>query len=210
MTTGGRLARRGALAVLLAAAAGPAAAAGADWGVEQLMHALGAVNSSQAAFVELKHVATAEEMERALVAAAPDADVVLMAAAVSDFRPVLPSREKIARTGEALTVSLEPNADILARLGRARGPGQVLVGFALETTRDVARARAKLSAKGLDLIVLNTVGDGIGGETNRVILVEAREQRELPLLSKRDVAEHILERVIELRVAGLRATGAKT
>jgi phosphopantothenoylcysteine decarboxylase/phosphopantothenate--cysteine ligase len=149
--------------------------------------------------VELKRVATAAEMERAMLEAAPAAEVVLMAAAVSDYRPARAAREKIKRTGDPLTLSLEPNADILAAIGRARRPGQVLVGFALETRRDVARARAKLSAKGLDLVVLNTAGEGIGGETNRVTLVEARTEKELPLLSKREVAEHILERVAELR-----------
>jgi phosphopantothenoylcysteine decarboxylase/phosphopantothenate--cysteine ligase len=129
-------------------------------------------------------------------------EVVRVATAVSDYRPARAAREKIKRTAEPLTLSLEPNADILAQLGRTRRPGQVLVGFALETRRDVARARAKLSGKGLDLIVLNTAGEGIGGETNRVTLVEARTEKELPLLSKREVAEHILERVAELRSRG--------
>jgi hypothetical protein len=138
-------------------------------------------------------------MEQAVLAAAREAEVVLMAAAVSDYRIAKPAREKIARTGEPLTLALEPNADILAQLGRARRSGQVLVGFALETTRDVARARAKLGAKGLDLIVLNTAVEGLGGETNRVTLVEANDEEELPLLTKREVAEHILERVVELR-----------
>ena len=156
--------------------------------------------------VQLERVTTAAEMERALLAAARAADVVLMAAAVADYRPARPAREKIARSGDPLTLNLEPNADILAQLGRARRPGQVLVGFALETTRDVARARAKLSSKRIDLIVLNTAADGIGGETNRVTLVEAREEHDLPLLSKREVAEHILERVVELR--GQSAKGA--
>jgi len=159
--------------------------------------------------VELKRVATAAEMERAMLEAAPDADVVLMAAAVSDYRPARAAREKIKRTGEPLTLSLEPNPDILAQLGRARRPGQVLVGFALETRRDVARARAKLGAKGLDLVVLNTAGEGIGGDTNRVTLVEARTEKELPLLSKREVAEHILERVAELRGKGSKEQTAR-
>ena len=139
---------------------------------------------------------------------APGADVVLMAAAVADYRPARAAREKLKRTGEPLTLVLEPNADILAQLGRARRPGQVLVGFALEMTRYVARARAKLGGKGLDLVVLNTAG-AIGGETNRVTLVEARAERELPLLSKREVAEQILERVAELLGASSAAPLAK-
>jgi phosphopantothenoylcysteine decarboxylase/phosphopantothenate--cysteine ligase len=149
--------------------------------------------------VTLVRVATAAEMERAMIEAAPRADVIVMSAAVSDFRAARAAREKIARTGDPLRLDLEPNPDILAGLGRARRPGQVLVGFALESTRDVARARGKLAAKGVDLIVLNTAADGIGGESNRVTLVEENGERELPLLAKREVAEHILERVVELR-----------
>ena len=149
--------------------------------------------------VTLVRVATAAEMERAMLDSAPQADVILMSAAVSDYRPARASREKIARTGDPLTLQLEANADILAQLGRTRRPGQVLVGFALESTRDVARARAKLSAKGVDVIVLNTAAEGIGGESYRVTLVDARDEKELPLLAKREVAEHILERVVELR-----------
>src|SRR5262249_20707368 len=130
--------------------------------------------------VNVVRVSTAAEMERAMLEAAADADVVVMAAAVADYPPARAAGEKLARTDEPRTLALEPTADILAQLGRARRQGQVLVGFALETTRDVARARAKLSAKGLDLVVLNTAAEGIGGETNRVTLVEAGAERELP------------------------------
>lgn len=159
--------------------------------------------------VHMVRVGTSEEMERAMTAAAREADVVLMAAAVSDYRPASPAREKIARTADPLSLRLEPCADILAKLGRARAAGQTLVGFALETSRDVARAREKMKAKGIDLIVLNTAADGIGGDTNRVTLVEAGGERELPLLSKREVAEHILERVAELRAGSTGARPAK-
>jgi phosphopantothenoylcysteine decarboxylase/phosphopantothenate--cysteine ligase len=159
--------------------------------------------------VKLVRAATAAEMERAMLAESPAADVVLMAAAVSDYRPARAAREKIARSGEPLTLALEPNADILAQIGRARRPGQVLVGFALETTHDVKRARAKLGAKGVDLVVLNSAGEAIGGETNRVTLVEAHDERDLPLQSKREVAEQILDRVSELRSAGRTTSEAR-
>ena len=162
--------------------------------------------------VRPERVGTAAEMERAMTAAAPEADVVLMAAAVADYRPAAPAREKMARTGDPLTLRLEPCTDILAALGKARRPGQTLVGFALETSRDVKRAREKLAAKGVDLIVLNTAAQGIGSDTNRVTLVEAHGERELPLLSKREVAEEILERVVELRgrKPAPAATGARS
>jgi phosphopantothenoylcysteine decarboxylase/phosphopantothenate--cysteine ligase len=124
---------------------------------------------------------------------------VLMAAAVADFRPARPAREKIKRGAGTLSLVLEPNPDVLATVGSARRSGQTFVGFALETSRGVARARAKLNAKRLDLIALNSPAAGIGGERNQVTLVEARTERRLPLLTKREVAEEILDRVMELR-----------
>ncbi len=159
--------------------------------------------------VTLTRVTTATEMERAMLAASPRADVVLMAAAVADYRSPQPAREKLRRGSASLTLTLEPNSDILARIGAARRKGQVLVGFALETSRGVARARAKLESKGLDLVALNSPADGIGGDTNRVTLVEARREAKLPLLSKREVAERILDRVLELRERVKPATAGK-
>ncbi len=152
--------------------------------------------------VEVERVTTAHQMERAMKAAAAGADVVVMAAAVSDYRPAKPSAQKLKRDGQPLTIALEANPDILAGLGMARRKGQTLVGFALETEDGVANARKKLAAKSVDLIVLNTPADGIGGETNVVTLVEARSAVELPEASKREVAERILDRVLELRGGG--------
>jgi phosphopantothenoylcysteine decarboxylase / phosphopantothenate---cysteine ligase len=154
--------------------------------------------------VRLVEVTTAVEMARALSAASPAADVVLMAAAVADYRPVRRAREKIKRVPGRMTLELEPNSDILAGLAANRRKGQVFVGFALETSRGVARARAKLAAKGLDLVVLNAPAAGIGGDTNEVTLVERRAARPLEKLSKREVAEVILDRVIALRGAAAR------
>ena len=152
--------------------------------------------------VEVERVTTAQQMERAMQAAAAGADVIVMAAAVSDYRPAKPSAQKLKRDGQPLTITLEANPDILAGLGMARRKGQTLVGFALETDDGVVNARKKLAAKSVELIVLNTPADGIGGETNVVTLVEARSAVELPEASKREVAERILDRVLELRGGG--------
>jgi len=149
--------------------------------------------------VEVERVTTAAEMGKAMLAATPKADVVLMAAAVADYRPARVAAEKIKRAGTAMTLALEPNPDILAACAARRRAGQTFVGFALETSRGVDRARGKLRDKGLDLVVLNSPSDGIGGETNRVTLVEERSQRKLGELAKREVAEEILDRVVELR-----------
>ena len=146
-------------------------------------------------------VTTAEQMLHAMRGQAASADVVLMAAAVADYRPARASARKLKRGAGTLTLELAPNPDILAALGGARAAGQVLVGFALETHDGVANARAKLRAKGVDLIVLNSPADGIGGETNRATLVEAKSARPLPKTSKRELAEAVLDRVEELRAA---------
>ncbi len=144
-------------------------------------------------------VTTAAEMEAAMTRAARDADVVVMAAAVADYRPRRTRPDKIRHGDGALTLELVPNPDILARLGAARRAGQQLVGFALETSGGVARARQKLVAKGLALMVLNTPKQALGSDTNRVTLVEKRGHKPLPTLSKRDVADAVFERLVELR-----------
>jgi phosphopantothenoylcysteine decarboxylase/phosphopantothenate--cysteine ligase len=152
--------------------------------------------------VEVVHVTTALQMERAMREHAPKAQVVVMAAAVADYRPAKPSAQKLKRAGGPLTVTFEPNPDILAGLGAAKGRDQTIVGFALETENGVANARKKLAGKHADLIVLNTPEQGIGGGTNQVTLVEALAAVELPETSKREVAERILDRVLELRGGG--------
>jgi phosphopantothenoylcysteine decarboxylase/phosphopantothenate--cysteine ligase len=149
--------------------------------------------------VTIVPVTTAVQMERALRDAAPRADVLIMAAAVADYRPARASSQKLKRDAGPLTLTLEPNPDILAGLGAAKPKGQLVVGFALETENGVENARRKLAAKNADLIVLNSPESGIGGDTNQVVLVEARSVLELPESSKRDVAERILDRVAELR-----------
>ncbi len=165
--------------------------------------------------VALEPVTTAAEMEQAMRAHAGHADLVLMAAAVADYRPARPSAGKMKRGAGAVRLELTPNPDILAGLAARRKPGQTFVGFALETSRGVANARAKLRAKGLDLIVLNSPRAGIGGETNRVTLVEPTRAVALPELPKREVAERVLERALELRArrrpaAGRRAAATRT
>jgi phosphopantothenoylcysteine decarboxylase/phosphopantothenate--cysteine ligase len=159
--------------------------------------------------VTLVAVTTASDMEKAVLAAAPKCDVVVAAAAVADYRPARVSREKLKRGDVAITLSLEPNPDVLAAAAAKRRAGQTFVGFALETTRGTERARAKLANKGLDLVVLNSPTGGIGGETNQVTLIEARTARKLPRMSKREVAEAILDRVHEMRGRGARPRPAR-
>ena len=116
-------------------------------------------------------VETAAEMEAAMLALAAGADVVVMAAAVADFRPKEAADTKLHKADGVPDLVLEPTPDILAELGRRRRPGQVLVGFAAETDEVAERAAAKLVAKGVDLMVANDVsapGVGFDHDTNEV------------------------------------------
>ena len=151
-------------------------------------------------------VRTTEEMRGAVLEQAREASIVIMAAAVADFRPVAVQAQKLHRGAERLTLEFEPTPDILAELGRASGPEQtrrILIGFAAETGAVAENARAKLARKGADMIVANDVtqeGAGFGSETNIVTLF-FQDGREVPLpkLSKFDAANRILDSVLEIR-----------
>lgn len=150
---------------------------------------------------DVVRVESTADLEAAVAAALPSADVLLMAAAPADFRPARRAETKTARAGGAVTLALEPTADILLATRELRKRGAVIVGFALETGDAAAKARAKLTAKHLDLVVANDAaepGAGPDVETNRVTLVSAKGATALPLLSKDEVAEAILDRVAQL------------
>ena len=150
-------------------------------------------------------VATASEMRGAVLTASTKADVLVMAAAVADFTPKNPAPEKLKKGRTVrFTLELTPTADILAEVGarrkRSRRP-RVLVGFAAETGNPLAEARKKLAGKGLDLVVANDVtvpGAGFEVATNHVVLVDASAAETLSLMSKEDVAEAVLDRVVQL------------
>lgn len=146
-------------------------------------------------------VRSAAELRGAVLSAADSADVVVMAAAVADFRPAAPAGQKVKKAvdGSPVTIELVQNPDILAELGdagrRAAHPGQVLVGFAAETDPDEAAARAKLARKGADLLVLNEVGHGVGFEvaTNAATVLGADGSRtELARAPKSAIAHLVL------------------
>ena len=149
---------------------------------------------------------TAEDVARETLARA-DADVVLMAAAVADYRPADPETAKRPKDGNAWTVKLEPTTDVLRELGERRTNGGVLVGFAADTgERGLERAREKLAAKRADLIVFNDVSrDDIGFDAadNEVMLVSAEGERLVERDTKEQIAAVILDAVVErLRGAG--------
>jgi len=161
--------------------------------------------------VELVEVRSAEQMARAVAEQAPGVQAIAMAAAVADYRAAEVSTKKLKKEGEPqLRLELVRTTDILAGLGSAKGE-RFLIGFAAETERLEENARAKLEGKNLDLIVANDVtgpGAGFGGETNSAVLIDARGGRvEVPLVTKRELAERIWDRMAELR-AGRRDPGA--
>jgi phosphopantothenoylcysteine decarboxylase/phosphopantothenate--cysteine ligase len=144
------------------------------------------------------HVETTADMQQALERLLPDVDVLLMAAAPSDYRLEVPPRGKRPRADGAVQIELHPTADILAATVSLRKPKAVIVGFALETGPGIERARVKLDAKRLDLVVLNRadeLGSGFEVDTNRVTLVSDTHEEELPLLPKAEVADRILDAV---------------
>ena len=141
---------------------------------------------------------SAAAMSRAVLAAMKGADALIMAAAVSDFTPARPSPRKLPRQGGALTLELQPTADILEGV-RKRYPKKLLVGFALETEDELRRGREKRKRKGLDLIAVNNPlrpGSEFGSDRNEVTLVDAKGKVEaLGLRPKREVARAILTRM---------------
>ena len=149
--------------------------------------------------VAVRRVESTLEMELAVRAELPRADVLIMAAAPADFRPSSPTEGKRPRVDGALAVPMEPTGDVLDSTRDVRKAGSMIVGFALETGDALAKGLAKLERKGLDMIVVNDAlepGAGFEKDTNRVALLGRDGTRQiLPLQSKREVAEAILDRV---------------
>ena len=146
-------------------------------------------------------VKTAAEMKRAVLGHMDGCSVVIKAAAVSDFRPKAVSSQKVKKAEASTSLTLEKTEDILSEIGKKK-KAWILVGFAAETENVVANAQKKLKEKNLDLIVVNDVtkpGAGFGQDTNQVkILFRSGEVKDLPLMSKEDVSQAILDEVGKL------------
>jgi phosphopantothenoylcysteine decarboxylase / phosphopantothenate---cysteine ligase len=161
------------------------------------------VSLPRAKDIDYVDVETAAQLEQAARERFPETDVLLMAAAVADFRPLSPHESKITKTGkDQLVVEMEPTTDVLAALASERSPGQTIVGFAAEHGEGAAdRARGKLERKGVDAIVLNDVskpGIGFDAQENEVSIVTRAGTREVPKSLKAEVARAIIEVVEEL------------
>lgn len=148
--------------------------------------------------VDVVTVETTADLQEAVATALADADVLVMAAAPADYRPREERQDKRPRGDGPVDVRLEPTIDVLETTRSKRKKGSVIVGFALETSEGVQRARGKLDRKGLDLIVLNMAnepGAGFDVETNRVTLISRTDTVQLPQMSKHEVAERLLDAV---------------
>lgn len=152
------------------------------------------------AFVKTIRVTTAAEMFAAVKNEYSGNDIIIKAAAVADYRPKTCSAEKIKKTDGDSAIQLERTDDILRYLGEHKQPGQFLCGFSMETERTVEHSRAKLERKHADMIVANnlkTPGAGFGTDTNVVTILTRDSETELPLLSKRETASRILDKISE-------------
>lgn len=149
------------------------------------------------------NVETAEQMHAAVMSAAKKQDIIIMSAAVADYAPAVPAKEKIKKQIGEISVELRSTPDILRSLGEKKKKNQYLIGFALETENELSNARQKLVKKNLDMIVLNSTRDrgaAFGADTNVVTVIKKNgETNKLPLMSKFDVAVEILNSLIGVK-----------
>jgi phosphopantothenoylcysteine decarboxylase/phosphopantothenate--cysteine ligase len=150
---------------------------------------------------EVVPVVTTEEMRSAVLGRLDEATIVIKAAAVADYRPVIQAEQKLKRSGP-LTIELQPTEDILAEVVKRRRDGVLVIGFAAETENVLVHGRDKLLRKGADAIVLNDVsheGIGFDSDRNAVTFLTLQTSLDLPEMSKRELADRILEEVMALR-----------
>lgn len=151
--------------------------------------------------VKVLQIESCLEMLAACEAAFPEAEIIIGAAAPADYRPAVYHEQKIKKSGDEISIPLVKNPDIMAVLGHRKRPGQVIASFAAETENLIENARQKLAKKRSDFVVANDVSRedaGFGVDTNRVSFVEAESVEELPLLSKAEVADRILDKAVAL------------
>ena len=151
-------------------------------------------------FCEVVPVVSAADMFEAVAARAPESDIVIKAAAVSDYTPETTADSKLKKSDADMSIPLKRTQDILKYLGANKRPGQFLCGFSMETDNVLENSRKKLASKNCDMICANslrTAGAGFGTDTNVITLITADADVELPLMSKEDAAHRILDVILE-------------
>ena len=159
----------------------------------------GPVNLTPPPFVKVVPVESAQQMFEAVRDRAEEQDIFIKAAAVADYRPVTVSDDKIKKSDNDMSIPLERTTDIIKYLGEVKGEAQFICGFSMETRDMIANSQAKLIRKKLDMIVANNVkeeGAGFATDTNKVTLITSEEVRELPLMTKEEVADNLLSEIL--------------
>lgn len=162
----------------------------------------GPTNLKKPPFVDVVDIKTAQEMFEAVTSRANEQDIIIKAAAVADYRPALVSEEKVKKADGELSIELERTQDILKYLGEHKKAHQFICGFSMETQNMLENSRAKLEKKHLDMIVANNLkvaGAGFGTDTNIVTLITKDKEVELEIMSKAEVANRILDEILESR-----------
>jgi len=160
----------------------------------------GPVSLQPFAAVETVGVSSAEQMFKAVVQRSDESDVIIMCSAVADYRPAVCADQKVKKQDGDMSIALTRTKDILGYLGNHKREGQRLVGFSMETENLIENSRQKLTRKNADLICANSIAGnqtGFGVDTNKVTLITTREVCELPLCSKEDTADLILNYIID-------------
>ena len=152
-------------------------------------------------FVNLVPVVTARDMYEAVTSVSNEQDIIVKAAAVADYRPARISEEKVKKSDGQMSIELERTDDILKFLGEHKRAGQFLCGFSMETQNVIDNSRAKLAKKNLDMVAANNVkveGAGFGTDTNVVTLITDKEAKELPKMTKEEVAVEIFNEIVKI------------
>ena len=154
-------------------------------------------------FVNVIPIVTAKDMFEAVTGISNEQDIIIKAAAVADYRPAVVSSEKVKKKEGQMSIELERTDDILKYLGENKREGQFLCGFSMETQNMISNSRAKLERKNLDMVAANNVkeaGAGFQGDTNVLTLITQKEETSLPLMSKEDAANKLLDKILELTI----------
>ena len=154
-------------------------------------------------FVNVMPIVTAKDMFEAVTGISNEQDIIIKAAAVADYRPAVVSSEKVKKKEGQMSIELERTDDILKYLGENKREGQFLCGFSMETQNMISNSRAKLERKNLDMVAANNVkeaGAGFQGDTNVLTLITQKEETSLPLMSKEDAANKLLDKILELTI----------
>ena len=154
-------------------------------------------------FVNVIPIVTAKDMFEAVTGISNEQDIIIKAAAVADYRPAVVSPEKVKKKEGQMSIELERTDDILKYLGENKREGQFLCGFSMETQNMISNSRAKLEKKHLDMVAANNVkeaGAGFQGDTNVLTLITQKEETSLPLMSKEDAANKLLDKILELTI----------